>query len=443
MGSDPASCRSSALLPDVELWPSEWSALNRTLLMIPKEVPLLRYLRVRPLAPKHREGLRLLHMRLFPIHYDSRFYDVVCGLGGDSVNRPKDIWSNNDLVGIGLFLPRGVLLRHCDCNDVICCTSCSSSVTSEASQPSSPSSVGKSSCSVRGDTSCADYIDSMSDSGSKESSGSYACAGAGPECILNDATYDRENDEFLVGFATMLLNYSSYSDLVPGEDYFWLESFFEDMMVPFFEECDSYDTCFDRFLNFDVMPADFYRFLYTNLYRNDVMLDYLSRYNIGDCKTVYLLSAGITMGLRSRLLGTHLILFVQCMVYYCAYGVFIYNRDLYFCSGSVRDAVLARLDLHLSAMDDAQFTLELDETSESEVSPFRLSLESVVTSYRRCEEMPITIYLHVIEYNKKACATYRRTKFVRVTRYDDYYTINAKQYAANVLAYYVYPPCGW
>ncbi|GBE62593.1 histone acetyltransferase MCC1, putative [Babesia ovata] len=429
--------RSSALIPGVELWPSEWSALNRTLLGLPKDLPVLRHLRMRPLEPRHRGGLHLLHARLFPIRYDPSFYDTACRVQS-KVPLPNDAWAASDMIGIGMFLPMSVVRSHCALSEVTCCESSDSSSSSGSSSrrasAGSPASSVDNNPPTDGEDSDQDFKSPStgSDTGSLEASGF--------DCILNDTTYDRENDEFLVGFLTIWINRNIFSSIVSDNDYFLLENFYNDMIFPFLETSHHIIGGTPTSPNFDMLTSDSYRFLFSTLYRNSELLEYLSSFNLNDCKTIYVLSAGVTMGLRSRLLGSHLILFVQCMMYFCCYSVFLYNGHMFHCAEDSREQVLSALDLFLGR-DDAGDSLELNDVLESEVAPFRLSASSVLDFFRDCDAMPITIYLHVIGYNTRACSMYRRTNFICVTRLNDFYVINGSHYPANLFAYYLCPPC--
>ncbi|GFE55240.1 histone acetyltransferase MCC1-like [Babesia ovis] len=437
MSDDSYRYRSSALVPGVERWPSEWSVLNRTLLSLPTDLPILRHLHMRPLKAHHREGLLLLHKRLFPINYDSRFYDAACGIRSDSLES-SDVWSGNDVIGIGMFLPRSVLMSNCDCHAVVCCESSVSGSTDSDASTSRRCSTSSPPNSNRGTD--AKNGDRVSTSNSQSESDPHGNEFIPMDCILNDATYYRQNDEFLVGFLTLWINRREFSPITSDNDYFYLHDFYEDVVFPFLQSPDCMGKNLPTIPNFLSLSADSYRFLFSNLYRNKVLLDYLSGFMLQECKTAYLLSAGITMGLRSRLLGTHLIVFLQSMLYFCRYGIFLYNGDMYYCSENNRDAVLSTLDVHLRTSMKTN-SLELDDVTEYEVAPFRLHMQSVLKCYSRCETMPLSIYLHVIGYNKKACEMYRRANFICVTRIDDFYTINGIKYPANIFAYYMCPPC--
>ncbi|EDO08742.1 putative integral membrane protein [Babesia bovis T2Bo] len=432
--------RSSALIPGVEIYPSEWSLLNTTLLSLPKDLRIFRELRMRPLAPRHREGLLLLHKRLFPINYDSRFYDTACRIVSDDSASSSDFWSVSTLIGIGMFLPKSTIVSNCDTRSIICCaTPDSSGSTSESSASCSEHTTRKETANINtrlvtplGTESNeeGDNVDDLVDTDMF----------APVDCILNDATYDRENDEFLVGFLTLWVNQQELSPMTSNNDYFALNNFYEDIVFPYLQSPASSGVSIPTLPNFDHLSGDSYRFLFSNLYTNRELLDYLSSFSLDTCKTVYLLSAGVTMGLRSRFLGTHLIMFLQSMLYFCCYNVFIYNGDMFRCSDDLREPLLSTLNLHLNTSMDENSSLELDEISESEVAPFRLSISSVLDAFSQCERMPLSIYLHVISYNKKACEMYRRANFICVTRIPDFYTIDGLQYAANLFAFYMCPP---
>ncbi|GIX63893.1 histone acetyltransferase MCC1 [Babesia caballi] len=345
-----------------------------------------------------------------------------------------------------MFLPRSVLTDHSDCSALICCETPPSSARSDS--PSSSSRRCSSLSSVSTNSDGPNFDQDVNDSSGDPAYASdllppaaepRAPAGAPVDCILNDATYDKEKDEFLVGFVTIWINRHEFSHIVADSDYYSLESFYQDMIFPFLQTAGGHVEGLPTHPNFALMPPDFYRFLFTNLYCNSPLLDYLAALNLGDCKTVYLLSAGVTMGLRSRLLGTHLILFAQCMVYFSAYNVFLYNGSMFHGRDELFHSALRRLHLHLAA--DSGGSLDLDDLTEAEVGPYRLSASSVLDYYRKCEELPLTMYLHVIEYNKRACQMYRRANFICVTRIEGFYSINGSQYTANMFAYYMCPPC--
>ncbi|KAK1444080.1 hypothetical protein BgAZ_209560 [Babesia gibsoni] len=442
MRGDQESKRSSALVPGIGVWPSEWSTLNRLLLTIPKDVPLLRYLRVRPLDSRHWEGLKVLHQRLFPISYDTQFYYASCGIKSPAQYDKRSLWSACDVIGIGLFLPREVVTTHCDCDGLICCESDESSPNSGVAVVSDNTNQCDSSGSDNSSSDCTLNVNvnvALDDAFIQPPE--VTNAANKNNCIFNDATYDRSREEFLVGFLTILLNRTEQSRLIYGEDYLWLDAFFNDMIYPLVQECGDHDDRMNRFLNYDMMTPDFYHFLYKNLYLNRAMIDSLRHHDIKKCKTVYILSAGITMGLRSRLLGTYLILYLECLVYQQAYGVHIYNRNMYFFPEESREETVGRIKQHILSESSSSITKEQEKEIKRELDPYLLTKESIMNSYRQQDEMPLTIYLHTIAYNRKACSMYRRTNFVCITRYDDYYIIRHDKYAANLLAYYAYAPC--
>ncbi|CDR97916.1 hypothetical protein, conserved [Babesia bigemina] len=374
---------------------------------------------------------------MFPIRYDPRFYDAACRVN-PTAPLPNEAWGASDMFGIGMFLPMSVVRANSDVSQVTCCEGSDSSSSSGCS--SRRASVGSSDSSVDDEppTNEGDKNEDAEPASAGSDTGSLKASGC--DCILNDATYDRENDEFLVGFLTIWINRNAFSPMVSDNDYFLLENFYQDMIYPFMMTCNRIVDGTPTWPNFKMLSADSYRFLFSTLYCNSELLDFLSGFNLKECKTVYVLSAGVTMGLRSRMLGSHLILFTQCMMYYCCYNVFLYNGQMFHCNVESRKPVLSALDLFLSR-GDAGDSLELDDVLESEVAPYRLSPSSILKKFHYCDAMPITIYLHVIDYNARACSMYRRTNFICVVRIDDFYAINGSHYSANLFAYYLCPPC--
>ncbi|UVC49488.1 hypothetical protein MACK_003325 [Theileria orientalis] len=428
------SLKSTALIPGEPEYKTEFNLLNMLLMKIPKHVDLRLILNAKPLQPRHTVALQQLHSELFPIRYDPKFFEVACSTDSgifdtqsfwdffdSSPNDTRDLdWYENQIMSFGIFLPRTYVsfFRR------------------------------------TGEYAIDKYLEFLvKDADYNEFD----------DPLTESLLYDHECDEFMIGFVTLLINMEETNNLISGDDYNILRTFYRNQLCPLIYNIDpkedhiygtmnsncadkeddssfmDVESDMDRMNSIDDVAVDvtnsadvsdtrdnigtdvkenigiyakensvhidvslvtannttetdannttgtgtannnttgidstdikddvhppsvdgmdhmsgidkeemerkirssirinesllcdnFYVFLYNQLYNNELIMEYVRNFNIKDAKSVYILSTGITLGLRKRMLGTHVILFVQLLIYYINYNIYVYENNYY------------------------------------------------------------------------------------------------------------------
>ncbi|KAK2196719.1 N-alpha-acetyltransferase 60-like [Babesia duncani] len=446
---------SSALVPGNTSEFTELTELNKVLLGISKDVDLRKLVKIRPLEPRHRTALEDLHNRLFPISYDPLFFDIATGCANiesstcdfvpsfiSSTYRDShsEAFVGNKIAALGCFLPRKYLLfirehRAYSIEEYLL------------------------------------YLDKLWDQDDNDVD-EYQC---------DDPTYDLVNDEFMVGFATFLVNKETTNPLLSDDDYIWLETFYKYIIIP--SNCNAAasgvanaepfspsngtitsDMQKGTTLNWKLIDDTMYQMLYNNFYGNEEMLSYLKPFDISSAKTLYILSAGVTMGVRGRFLGTSLIIFCQVIAYFFYCGLYIHKGGYYkfplmdYYMLGILDFEIKRLfkvlQGHYNAVSIPKESLALYYKYIIKLPQCDLELKCLDSQKMRHEhqesnrvnnandlndvEMPLALYLHVISYNESAARMYKQTHFLHITRVDNYYTIQGTKYRANILAHFLH-----
>ncbi|BAM39218.1 conserved hypothetical protein [Theileria orientalis strain Shintoku] len=433
------SLKSTALIPGEPEFKTEFNLLNMLLVKIPKHVDLRLILNVKPLQPRHTVALQQLHSELFPIRYDPKFFEVACSTESgffdtqsfwdffdSSHNNTRDVdWYENEIMAFGVFLPRTYVSFF---------------------RRTGEYAIDKYLEFLVKDADYSEFDDPLTES----------------------LLYDHECDEFMIGFVTLLINLEETNNLISGDDYNILRTFYTSQL----EETERRIRSSIR-INESLLGDSFYLFLYNQLYNNELIMEYVRNFNIKNAKSVYILSTGITLGLRKRMLGTHVILFVQLLVYYVNYNVYVYENSYYQLTTRRNMSVMRNyynskfirmrdmyvyythvLNLGNVPVTMANFITKVNEVNKNgtENSNVAADLNSLNASNSNVNKdvavakgrindvyskMPLVIYLHTIYYNEYATRMYEHLNFYRIKSIPDYYNINNKRYDANFLAHYL------
>ncbi|EAN33907.1 putative integral membrane protein [Theileria parva strain Muguga] len=423
--------KSSALIPGEPEYKSECNLLNMLLMKVPKDVDLLPILNIKPLQPRHSSALQELHLELFPVHYDPTFFEVACStesgfydtqsfwdMFDSSSNSTKDLdWYENQILSFGLFLPRSYVsfFRKSGKYDI---------------------------------ESYLEYVSTEDEYTEFD------------DPLAEMLIFDPEYDEFLIGFVTLLINLEVTNSLISDDDYNILYTHYHNM------ENKSILTN-EININLDKFDVAYYSFIYNQLYNNKLLLEYTKKFQIKDAKTIYILSTGITLGLRRRSLGTHLILFTQLLIFFINYSIIVFEGYYYMLhSREVLESIKNYYN-KLLFQDDHKllytfYTIllndnsvccrrtrdELDSIIQDKLGKPTSNLivnpnsdeESGINSVKCVNKIPLVIYLHTIYYNEVATEMYKKLHFYNITTIPNYYNINNKRYNANFLAYFLPKP---
>uniref|UniRef100_A0A3B0MFN7 histone acetyltransferase n=1 Tax=Theileria annulata TaxID=5874 RepID=A0A3B0MFN7_THEAN len=424
--------KSSALIPGEPEYKSEFNLLNMLLMKVPKDVDLLPILNIKPLQPRHSSALQELHLELFPVHYDPSFFEVACStecgfydtqsfwdMFDSSSNNTRDLdWYENQILSFGLFLPRSYVsfFRKFGKYDI---------------------------------ESYLEYISNEDDFTEFD------------DPLAEMLIFDPEYDEFLIGFVTLLINLEVTNKLISDDDYNILYTHYHNNM-----ENNSLLSN-EININLDKFDVSYYSFIYNQLYNNKLLIEYTRKFQIKDAKTIYILSTGITLGLRRRSLGTHLILFTQILIYFINYSIIVFEGYYYILrSRDVLDTIknyynklffkdnynllysFYTLVLNDNSICPRKTTDELDSIIQAKLGEPTSNLiinsncdqDSNHNSVSCVNNIPLVIYLHTIYYNEVATEMYKKLHFYNITTIPNYYSINNKKYNANFLAYFLPKP---